>query len=193
MSVRSFVPFRHGRRPTWRAAATIGLGVLALTVAAWIEVPMTPVPMTLQTYAVLVIGALCGRRLGLGTVATYLAAAAMGLPVLAGGASGLSKLVGPTGGYLTGFAVTVFVVGWLAERGWTVQGVWKSVSVMIIGHALTLGIGVSWLATHQGWTTGWRAGLEPFFLGALVKSLLASGTVEVLRRVLGRGPGSPDG
>lgn len=189
MSVRSFVPFRHGARPAWRSVATIGLGVLALTVAAWVEVPMTPVPMTLQTYAILVIGALLGWRLGLCTVVTYLAVACMGLPVLAGGASGLDRLVGPTGGYLIGFAVTVVVVGWLAERGWTVQGVWKSVSAMIIGHALTLGIGVSWLATHQGWTIGWQSGLEPFLVGALVKSLLASGTVEVLRRVLRPGPG----
>ena len=185
MSVHPFVPFRHGHRPTWRAAATIGLGVLALTVAAWIEVPMTPVPMTLQTYAILVVGALFGWRLGLGTVATYLAVAAMGLPVLAGGESGLSSLVGATGGYLAGFAVTVVVVGLLAERGWTVQSMWRSVSAMIVGHAITLGIGVSWLATHHGWGTAWRAGIEPFLAGALVKSLLASGTVEILRRVVG--------
>jgi len=169
---------------------TLVVAVLALAVAAQIEVPMTPVPMTLQTYAVLVIGALCGWRLGLSAVVTYLAVAALGLPVLAGGASGLAKLFGPTGGYLTGFAVTVVVVGMLAERGWTVQSRWKSVAAMIVGHAITLAIGVSWLAEHHGWTVAWQSGLQPFLLGALVKSLLAAGTVEVSRRMLDPEPGA---
>lgn len=185
MLAREFVPFRHGPRPAWRVAVTIGMGVSALALAAWIEVPMTPVPMTLQTYALLLIGALLGWRLGLATVATYLALAAAGVPVLAGGTSGVDRFVGATGGYLIGFAATVVVVGILAERGWTTQGVAKSVSVMIVGHAITLGLGVCWLARHHGWVTAWSSGVEPFLVGVLVKSLLASGTVEALRRVLG--------
>lgn len=185
MPARPFVPLRHGPRPAWRVAVTIGMGVSALALAARIEVPMMPVPMTLQTYALLLMGALCGWRLGLATVTTYLALAAAGVPVLAGGTSGIDRFVGATGGYLIGFAVTVVVVGVLAERGWTVQGVAKSVSVMIVGHAITLGIGACWLAMHHGWSKALSSGVEPFLWGVLVKSLLASGTVEALRRVLG--------
>jgi biotin transport system substrate-specific component len=188
MSTPSFVPFHYARRPHWLVPVIVVGGLLALGASARIEVPMRPVPMTLQTYALLVLGALLGWRLGLATVATYLALAAAGLPVLAGGGAGVSRLVGATGGYLAGFAVTVVVVGLLAERGWTARSLWRSVLVMIIGHAITLVIGVTWLATHKGWTVAWQSGLEPFLAGALVKSLLATGTVEVLRWASARRP-----
>ena len=108
-------------------------------------------------------------------------------------ATGQSRLLG-TWFFLMGlFFVGTLVVGLLAERGWTAQSIWKSVSAMMVGHAITLGIGVSWLATHHGWATAWQSGLEPFLAGALVKSLLASGTVEVLRRVMGSRRGSSEG
>lgn len=92
------------------------LGTLLLIASARVQVPFWPVPMTMQTFVVLIIGATCGARLGAATVALYLAQGAVGLPVFAGG-GGLAYMAGPTGGYLVGFLVAAVVVGWLAERG----------------------------------------------------------------------------
>jgi biotin transport system substrate-specific component len=163
-------------------AGFVALGAVAVAVAAWIEVPMVPVPMTMQTYAVLVTGALLGWRLGAAAMIVYLAAAAIGLPVLSGGSSGLDRLIGATAGYLAGFVVAAAVVGWLAERGWTGAGVARCAAAMALGHAVVLGLGVTWLAAHIGWSQALAAGLTPFILGAIVKSVLAAVTVMAIAK-----------
>src|SRR5690606_16484525 len=108
--------------PAWLRNMLLAVGgSLLLTLSAKINVPFYPVPMTMQTFAVLLIGAAFGWRLGTATVLLYLAQGAAGLPVFAGTPEkgiGLLYLMGPTGGYLVGFAVAAAVVGWLAERGW---------------------------------------------------------------------------
>ena len=177
-----FVPLSASDRPLGGKIGAVLLGTLVLAVASWIEVPMAPVPMTLQTYAVLIIGALYGWRFGFATVLTYLAGAAIGLPVLSGGDGGPAHLVGPTAGYLIGFMATAILVGWMAERGWTAAGITQSFFVMVLGHAVTLGLGVIWLATLIGWSRAVTAGLTPFLLGAIVKSALAVATIEIIRR-----------
>ncbi len=83
-----------------------------------IQLPFSPVPITGQTMAVLLVGALLGSRRGALAVLAYIAEGLAGLPVFAGGAAGLARLFGPTGGYLVGFVAAAFLVGWLAERGW---------------------------------------------------------------------------
>ncbi|HVU42198.1 MAG TPA: biotin transporter BioY, partial [Xanthobacteraceae bacterium] len=96
--------------------ATLGIvlvGSWLLAASSWIEAPMWPVPMTAQTYAVLLIGAVCGFRLAAATVAAYLVEGAIGLPMFAGGAGGPQHLIGPTGGYLIGFLVGAAAIGWL--------------------------------------------------------------------------------
>lgn len=168
-------------------AGAVALGTLALAIGSWIEVPMVPVPMTLQTYVVLVIGALYGWKLGIATVILYLTEAAVGLPVLAGGKSGIAPLVGPTAGYLAGFVVAAALVGRLVERGWTASSLVRSFAAMAAGHAVILALGVAWLASKIGWGLAVSAGLIPFLIGAVVKSGLAAATVELIRRAMQAG------
>ena len=94
------------------------LGTLVLAVSAKVQVPFYPVPMTLQTLAVLTLGALFGARLAAATLTLYLAEGLVGLPVFAGAVAGPAYMVGPTGGYLLGFLLAAALVGGLAERGW---------------------------------------------------------------------------
>ena len=97
-------------------AVVVGLGVVLLTLASKIQVPFWPVPMTLQTLAVLMIGAAAGARLGVTTVLAWLALGAIGAPVFATGA-GLAYMAGPTGGYLLGFLLAVMCVGKVTDKG----------------------------------------------------------------------------
>lgn len=182
----SFVPLRLSSRSWALQALAVLLGTAVLAASSWIEVPMYPVPMTMQTYAVLIIGALYGWRLGALTVLTYLGEAAIGLPVLAGGAFGAVHFVGPTGGYLFGFVLAAALVGWLAERGWTARGLLASLAVMLLGHAAIFVPGIAWLSTLIGFEQAVVYGLLPFLLGTLLKSALATATVEGARRILKR-------
>ncbi|MEK0083790.1 biotin transporter BioY [Benzoatithermus flavus] len=157
----------------------VALGTLVLAASSWIEVPMVPVPMTMQTYAVLLVGALCGWRLALATVLAWLGEAMVGLPVLAGGAGGLAHFAGPTGGYLVSFPLAAALVGLLAERGWT-KRVLPAFAVMLAGHGVIFALGVSWLATRIGLAQAIAFGLTPFLLGTVLKSALAVATLRVV-------------
>ena len=165
-------------------------GSLFLAACSWIEVPMVPVPMTMQTFGLVVIGALYGWRLGGATVLTYLLQGAMGLPVLAGGAAGFIHFVGPTAGYLFGFALATVIVGWLAERRFARHPL-AAFAVMLLGHVAILAPGVTWLATAigLGWTQAAAVGLTPFLLGMVLKSALAAACLQAAQRY--RRPSAP--
>lgn len=172
------------RGGSWgRRSFLVLAGTLFLATSSWIEVPMVPVPMTMQTFGMVVIGALYGWRLGGATVVAYLLQGAMGLPVLAGGAAGVHHFFGPTAGYLFGFAVAAVIVGWLAERGVT-RSPLLSFAVMMLGHAAILAPGVAWLtaATGMGWTQAMAVGLTPFLLGMVLKSALAAACLQAAQR-----------
>ena len=172
------------RGGSWgRRSFLVLAGTLFLAASSWIEVPMVPVPMTMQTFGMVVIGALYGWRLGGATVVAYLLQGAMGLPVLAGGAAGFHHFFGPTAGYLFGFAVAAVIVGWLAERGVT-RSPLLSFAVMMLGHAAILAPGVAWLAaaTGMGWTQAMAVGLTPFLLGMVLKSALAAACLQAAQR-----------
>ena len=109
------------RSRVWKAGAVV-LGTLFLALSSYVEVPMVPVPMTMQTFAVTMVGALYGWRLGGLTIVAWLLEGALGLPVLAGGASGAQHFLGSTGGYLAGFVAMAAIVGWAADRGWDRRG-----------------------------------------------------------------------
>ncbi len=177
----AFVPLRLGGRSLPFRAGMILLGSLFLAACSWIEVPMVPVPMTMQTFGLVLLGGLCGWRLALGSSLAYLVEGALGLPVLAGGAAGVHHFVGPTGGYLVAFPLAAALVGWLAERGWTL-GLVRSFAAMLAGHALVLGLGTAYLATKIGPEKAVALGLVPFLLGSVLKSALAVATVELARR-----------
>ena len=160
------------------------LGSLLLTLSAKLQVPFWPVPMTMQTFAVLVIGMAFGWRLGATTVALYLGQGALGVPVFAGGA-GLAYMAGTTGGYLIGFLVAAALVGFLAERGWD-RGVLPTLLAMTLGTAVILLFGVAWLAGLIGWEKAIAHGLTPFLAGAAFKIALAAAVLPLAWKLIRR-------
>jgi biotin transport system substrate-specific component len=169
-----------------RGAALAFLGTLVLAVSAKVEVPFYPVPMTLQTLAVLALGALFGARLAAATVALYLGEGLVGLPVFAGAAAGPVYLAGPTGGYLAGFLLAAALVGALAERGWT-RGWLSAIAAMTLGHLVIFAAGYAWLAPMLGAGKAWAVGVVPFAAATLVKTLLAAALAIAARRFAPRG------
>lgn len=176
------LPLRLEGAPLATKALVVALGTLVLAASSWIEVPMVPVPMTMQTYAVLLVGALCGWRLALATVLAWLGEAMVGLPVLAGGAGGLAHFAGPTGGYLVSFPLAAAFVGFLAERGWT-RHVLSAFALMLAGHGVIFALGVSWLAAQIGLAKAIALGLTPFLLGTVLKSALVVATLRLVPHV----------
>lgn len=165
------------------------VGSLALWLSAKIQVPFYPVPMTMQTFVVLVIGMAFGWRLGGATILLYLAEGAVGLPVFAGTPErglGLAYMMGPTGGYLVGFFFSAIVVGWLAERGWD-RRVIPTLVAMVAGTAIIFAFGVLWLGAFIGWDQPvLDLGLIPFLPGAAFKIALAAAVLPAIWRLVDR-------
>ncbi len=164
------------------------LGTALLTLSAKLKVPFYPVPMTMQTLVVLVLGAAYGSRLAAATVALYLLQGAMGLPVFADTPErgiGLAYMMGPTGGYLVGFVVAAWLVGVLAERGFgrSVLGMFVAMS---LGHVAIFVCGYGWLATLVGAKAAWVGGVAPFFAATALKTALGTALVPAIWAVLDR-------
>ena len=179
--VPAFVPLRLDQRSRLLQGGAILLGSLFLAICSWISVPMVPVPVTMQTFGFLVLGAMCGWRLAFNASIVYLVEGALGLPVFAGGAAGAHHLLGPTGGYLISFPLAAAFIGYLAEKGWTV-GLLRSLGAMLLGHGLTLTTGTAYLATKIGMDHALAVGFAPFLLGSILKSALASSIIAVVQR-----------
>lgn len=171
----------QGRPLSWQIGAVI-LGTLFLALSSYIKVPMLPVPMTMQTFAVTLVGALMGWRLGGLTIVAWLAEGAFGLPVLSGGAAGVQHFFGPTGGYLLAFPVAGMLVGWLAQRGWNGRRVGLAFLAMLLGNATCLVLGAVWLSTLVGFDKALMVGVVPFLAGAVVKSALGAATLRAFAR-----------
>jgi biotin transport system substrate-specific component len=152
------------------------LGSAVLAASAQVSLPMWPVPATLQTLAVLLLGALGGARLGVASVALYLAEGAVGLPVFANGAGGIAVLAGPTAGYLIGF----MAAAWLA--GFAGRGLARQALVLTAAHLVVFVPGVAWLAGFVGWERALVAGFVLFVPGTLVKTALAVAAMRAARR-----------
>jgi len=167
----------HGENAIFRNFLLAAIGSLALIVSAKIQIPFYPVPITMQTFVVLVIGMTYGWRLGAATVLLYLAEGAIGLPVFSGTPDrglGLAYMAGPTGGYLLGFVVSAATVGWLAGKGWD-RNVFTALGAMVFGTAIIFAFGVFWLGLVLGWDKPiLQLGLYPFLLGAAFKIVLAA-------------------
>jgi len=169
-------------------AAAVVFGVCLLTLSAKIKVPFWPVPMTMQTLVVLMLGMAYGSRLAAGTVFAYLLAGAAGLPVLAGTPErgiGLAYMIGPTGGFLVGFLAAAWVVGLLAERGWD-RTFLKCAVAMVLGHLVISLSGVAWLAVLMGTAKAIDVGLMPFLASSALKTALGAACMPVLWRIVGR-------
>jgi len=150
------------------------LSFSALTaLSAQIAFYIGPVPITGQTFSVLLAGALLGSRRGALSQLTYLGVGAMGAPIFAGWHGGIGVLMGPTGGYLIGFVAAAFVVGFLAERGWD-RRFWSMALAMLIGNIVIYAFGLPWLANFVPSGSVLAAGLYPFIPGDLTKLVLAT-------------------
>jgi biotin transport system substrate-specific component len=159
-----------------RDAVLIVSGVLLVAALAQIEIPLpfTPVPITGQTFGVLLVGAALGSKRGATSLAFYLALGTIGLPFFAGGAHGLSILTGATSGYLIGFVIAAYVVGLLAERGLE-RSVRTSLIPFLIGTIIIYICGITWLTVVLGsFSKAIAAGLLPFLVGDAIKLLAAS-------------------
>jgi len=146
--------------------------LIALSAKIAIGVPWSSVPVTGQTFAILLTGALLGSRLGALTVMAYLAEGAMGLPVFAYG-GGAAYFAGPTAGFLLGFVPMAFVVGYLCERGWD-RRPWTAIPAFLAGEVVLYIFGLAWLAYFVPADRLLSAGLIPFIPGDLTKIALAA-------------------
>jgi len=174
------------RSPAWvRWVILMLLGSLFLAICAQIEVPLEPVPITMQTFGVLVLGMAFGWRLGMATIGLYLLEGAVGLPVFAGLSGGLPVLLGKTGGYLFGFVLAAGVVGWLAERGWD-RNVVTTAFAMLFGNIVLYVPGLIVLAAFIGWPNAIAYGLKPFLIGDLLKLALAAAVMPLAWRLVRR-------
>jgi biotin transport system substrate-specific component len=164
-----------------------GSVLIALSAQVSVPLPFTPVPISGQTFGVLVIGMALGSRRGALAVIAYLIEGGMGAPVFAGGAGGAGILVGPTAGYLFGFIPAAFITGYLAENGWDRNPI-STVVAMLAGNAAIYIPGLIVLATMLSITPANTlvAGFFPFLPGDLVKLALAAGMMPLAWKFLGR-------
>ena len=148
------------------------IGSVFLIISAKVQIPFYPVPMTMQTLVVLMIGMSYGAPLAASTVFLYLFQGAIGLPVFATG-GGLAYMMGPTGGYLVGFFLSAILLGLLASKGW--GKTWQTTAVaMILGVGVIFTIGVSWLAVFIGFEAAIINGFLPFIYADFLKIIIAS-------------------
>ena len=175
-----------------KRAALVVLGVAAMAIAAKIKVPMWPVPITMQTFVILSIGAAYGMRLGGVTTLAYLGVGALGFDVFTGSSAsenGLAYMMGGTGGYLLGFLLATLALGWLARAGWD-RAPLRVLGAMMIGNALIFVPGIAWLGMLHGWDAPiLQWGLWPFLPGMLAKTGLAVLLFPLVWRAVGRARG----
>lgn len=156
-------------------AGLVLVGTFLMGMSAQVEVPMVPVPMSMQTLMVSVIGLTYGSRLAAMTMLAYLAEGAMGLPVFSGGGAGVAHLFGPTFGFLIGFVGMAWMTGWMVERGFgrSLGGLFMAA---LIPAALLFVPGAGWLQAVTPLDMGGaiKAGILPFLPGMVVKAALAA-------------------
>ena len=161
-----------GQSGLLRSAVLVVLGTALMALSAKIQVPFYPVPMTMQTAVVLLIGGAYGWRLGGLTMLAYLAEGLAGLPVFAGPAAGPAYFAGPTTGYLVGFVASAALMGLAVERGWTRSLVGMAAAITVAS-LIPFVTGVAWLATLTGLAAAIDGGLVRFIPAAILKGALA--------------------
>lgn len=181
---------RPTRYASWQRQTLLVLGGTAvLAASSYVSIPLQPVPVSMQTFAVLMVGALYGWRLGGLTVLAWLLEALAGMPVLAGGTGGLAPFMGKTAGYLLAFPFAAMLMGWLAARGWGGAHPLRAFWAMLLCTTLILAVGGAWLGVLIGAQKGWQFGVLPFLVGDVVKSALGAASLALWhegRKRLGR-------
>ena len=172
--------------------AVIAAGAALTAGAAQLVIPMWPVPITGQTFAVLFVGATLGSLRGALSMLLYVGLGVAGLPVFAEGGAGLAKLAGPTGGYMIGFVLAAALVGWLAQKQWD-RKVLGTIGAFLAGTAVIYAVGLPWLSVALGQlgypndlSATLQAGLYPFIPGDLLKALAAGGLLPLVWKLTTR-------
>lgn len=172
-------------------------GTAVIAIAAKIKVPFFPVPMTMQTLAIMAIAAAYGSRLGVITVLVYLAEGLVGLPVFTNtppAVAGPAYFLGTTGGFLAGFIVLAWIVGAAADRGWS-RSIPKLAGAMLVGNIALFAMGFAWLAwfatlssgaTGLGIDKALAGGVVPFIPGGILKIALAALAVPAVWKLVDR-------
>ena len=158
-----------------RSAGLVIVFSLFIAACAQFSIQIGPVPITGQSFAVLLTGALLGSRLGAAAVIAYLVEGALGLPFFAGGGAGIVRFFGPTGGYLVAFPAAAFIVGAFAEHGWDKRYP-TAVAAMAIGSVVILLGGLAWftILTNTPPVAAFKIAVLPFLAGDVVKIALAA-------------------
>ena len=164
-----------------------GIGFISLLAQISIPVPGSPVPVTGQTLAVLLIGTTYGARLGFITFATYLLAGIAGAPIFAGSTNGIEKVIGATGGYLVGMLVASLLLGYLADRK-ADQKFRTSFPALLLGDLVIFTFGLAWLhaSLDMTWAATIKAGLTPFILGEALKIAITATSLPLVWRKISR-------
>ncbi len=175
-SALTYADICRPRTFAWRWVYEILLvltGTALIALSAKVQIPMWPVPVTAQTFAVLLIAALFGSKRGTATVLAYIGEGALGLPVFAGPAAGLAYFAGPTVGYLIGFVIAAMIVGRLAESGWD-RRFNTTIAAMTLGTIAIFACGLLWLQFYVNAENAIVVGLYPHIPGAITKIILAA-------------------
>ena len=172
------------QNPQLRLTVYASLLAALTAVGAYLAIPIGPVPIVLQNMFVLLTGLLLGSRWGLASITVYLLAGLVGLPVFSGGTGGLGHLAGPTGGYLVGYLPTVYLVGWISEKGGRRMA--YDVLAMICGCLVIYAFGLTWLKIVTGMPLAktMALGMYPFLPGDAVKIAAAAPIARTLRPLI---------
>ena len=171
-----------------RHLVLVVFGVIFIALLAQLRIDIGPVPITGQTFAILLLAAVYGLNLSVLTVTCYLMVGALGLPVFQGFTYGLSVLKGATAGYLFGFIIAVVLVGYLAQRGWD-RNFFSAALIMFLGNALIYIPGLLWLShlfPEWSWQTTLANGFIPFIWGDIIKLLFAAALLPLAWKLLGK-------
>jgi len=155
---------------SWPLSVLLGALIVAVSAQVALPIPLSPVPMTLQGFAVIIVGGVFGAAAGAGAMVLYLLAGIFGAPVFAMGGSGLVRLLGPTGGYLLAFPVAAIVAGRVPERGRLVRCLLGALLAMMVIHVG----GWAHLALVSGGARAATLGVTPFLLQDSLKVVLAA-------------------
>ena len=189
-----FVPIGVGERLNSRVRDVVlvitGALFIYLTARIVFLIPGNPIPITGQTFGVLLVGGALGLRRGFLAVSLYVLLGVIGLPFFAEGKGGVQVILGATGGYLIGFIVAGGVVGRLAELGWDRRLI-GALAAMAIGNVVIYLVGVPWLMAVTGYDlpTAIAKGVTPFLIGDLIKLALAAAAFPLAWWLVGRRPG----
>jgi biotin transport system substrate-specific component len=157
------------------------IGFFLLLFCAQVQIPLSPVPITLQTVALLIIGLTFSKKDALQSVGAYLALGALGFPVFAGFSFGIAKFFGATGGFLFGFLASVWVMTTLREK-LTANSFWNMLLVAFAGQATLYICGIAWLSFMIDFKWALAVGLYPFIVPGFVKAFLVAAAVKSIKK-----------